>query len=101
MAIMRRHGYAEIQIAQVAKIIKKEELKRDAESQALENVVAIVFARYYLADFIATHPAYDDEKLVTILRKTLRKMDALGHAGVLALPMSREVKRVVDMALRL
>jgi hypothetical protein len=98
--IMRRHGYAEPRIAQVAKIIKKEELKRDGESQALENVVATVFVQYYLAEFIAAHPGYDDEKLVTILKKTLRKMDAVGHGGVLALPLSPQVKRVLDLALR-
>ena len=98
--IMRRHGYAETQTAQVAKIIKKEELKRDGESQALENVVAVVFAEYYLAEFVATHPDYDDEKLVTILKKTLRKMDPVGHSAVLALPLSPQVKRVLDLALR-
>src|SRR3954462_2010852 len=37
---------------------QKEELKRDGESQALENVVAVVFAQYYLAEFVATHPDY-------------------------------------------
>ena len=98
--IMRRHRYAEPRIAQVAKIIKKEELKRDGESQALENVVAVVFAEYYLAEFVATHPDYDDEKLVTILKKTLRKMDAVGHGAVLALPLSLQVKQVLDLALR-
>lgn len=97
-AIMRRHGYAEPAIAQVAKIIKKEDLKRDPESQALENVVAVVFVRHYLEAFLADHNTYDDDRIVTILRKTLRKMDATGHAAVLDLQVSAHVRRLIDMA---
>ncbi len=58
--IMRRHGYADGDIAQVVKIIRKEQLKRDPESQALENVVAVVFVQHYLDEFIAGHRDYDD-----------------------------------------
>ncbi len=99
-AIMRRHGYAERQVAHVAKIIKKEELKRDRESQALENIAAIVFAEHYLNEFVAAHEDYDEEKLVGILRKTLRKMDSIGHAAVLALQFPPHVKHIVDTALK-
>ncbi len=97
-AIMQRHGYAAADIAQVAKIIRKEELKRDPEAQALENVAAVVFVEHHLAEFLVTHPAYDDAKMIGILRKTLRKMDAVGHAAVLALVMPADVRRVVDLA---
>jgi len=99
-AIMRRHGYAENEIAQVAKIIRKEQLKRDPESQALENVVAVVFVEHYLDAFVAEHKDYDDAKLVDILKKTLRKMDATGHAAALALPLPAATVRLIDMALK-
>ena len=99
-AIMRRHGYAEGEIAQVVKIIRKEQLKRDPESQALENVVAVVFVQHYLEAFVADHKDYDDAKLAGILRKTLRKMDAAGHAAVLALPLSGGTGRLVGLALK-
>lgn len=98
--IMRRHGYDDSQIRQVAKIIRKEELKRDAESQALENVVAVVFARHYLEEFAAAHSDYDEEKLVGILRKTLRKMDAVGHAAVRAVKLAPDLQRAVEIASR-
>ena len=98
-AIMRRHGYTEGEIAQVVKIIRKEQLKRDPESQALENVVAVVFVQHYLEAFVADHKDYDDAKLAGILRKTLRKMDAAGHAAVLALPLSEGTGRLVGLAL--
>lgn len=99
-AIMRRHGYADDEIAQVVKIIKKEQLKRDPESQALENVVAVVFVQYYLDEFVADHKDYDDAKLADILKKTLRKMDPTGHAAALALPLPAATVRLIDLALK-
>lgn len=99
-AIMRRHGYADGEIAQVVKIIRKEQLKRDPESQALENVVAVVFVEYYLDEFVAEHRDYDDVRLVDILRKTLRKMDATGHAATLALNLPAATVRLIGMAMK-
>jgi len=99
-AIMRRHGYADDEIAQVVKIIRKEQLKRDPESQALENVVAVVFVQYYLDEFVAEHRDYDDARLADILRKTLRKMDATGHAAALALNLPAASLRLIDMAMK-
>lgn len=99
-AIMRRHGYADGEIAQVVKIIRKEQLKRDPESQALENVVAVVFVQHYLDEFIAEHKDYDDAKLADILKKTLRKMDSTGHTAALALKLPAATVRLIDMALK-
>ncbi len=97
-AIMGRHGYSEAPIAHVARMIKKQDLKRDPESQALENVVAVVFVQYYLEEFVAEHTDYPAVKLIGILRKTRRKMDAVGHAAVLALSLPPGVKQAVDTA---
>lgn len=99
-AILRRHGYSDGEIAQVVKIIRKEQLKRDPESQALENVVAVVFVQHYLDEFVAEHKDYDDAKLADILRKTLRKMDATGHTAALALDLPAATVRLIDMALK-
>jgi hypothetical protein len=98
--IMRRHGYGVDEIAQVVKIIRKEQLKRDPESQALENVVAVVFVDHYLDEFVAGHRDYDDTKLADILKKTLRKMDATGHAAALGLNLPEPTRRLIDMALK-
>jgi hypothetical protein len=99
-AILRRHGYADGEIAQVVKIIRKEQLKRDPESQALENVVAVVFVQHYLDEFVAEHEDYDDAKLADILRKTLRKMDATGHTAALGLDLPAATARLIEMALK-
>ena len=65
----------------MASLIRKENLKRDAEAQALEDVASIVFLEHYAADFAAKH---DPEKVVSILAKTLNKMSDHG-----ATPRSR------------
>lgn len=96
--IMYRHGYGEDEIARVGLLVKKEQLKRDPESQALENVVDVVFIEHYLDDFLAKYTGYDDDKIVDILGKTLRKMSPKGHAAALALPLPERNKKLVGAA---
>lgn len=97
--ILSRHGYDEDQIGRVAMLIRKEQLKKDPESQALENVVAIVFLEHYFEAFQAKHSDYDDDKFVDIIAKTLRKMSPRGHAAALALPLSERTRKLVAAAL--
>lgn len=94
--VMRKHGYDEAEVAHVAKLIQKKELKRDPESQALENVVGAVFVAHYLADFAEKH---DEPKLIDILRKTARKMDAEGLAAVGTLDLPPDVAQLIKKAL--
>ena len=96
--IMSRRGYDATSIAHVAKIIRKEDLKRDPDSQALENVVAVVFVEHHLDEFIASHADYSDDKIVTILKKTLRKMDPVGHAALAGIALSERAARLVTAA---
>lgn len=98
--ILRSRGYDEGQIAQVSKCIRKEDMKRDPDSQALENVAALVFTKHYLEAFAATHPDYDEEKLLDILRKTVRKMDAKGREALAHLPLPGGLRQYVETALR-
>lgn len=72
--IMRENGYDEAAIAHVGALIRKEQLKKDPESQALENIAAVVFLEHYLDDFLAKYDGYADDKIVDILGKTLCKM---------------------------
>ena len=84
-AILRDAGYDDATIARVGSLIRKEALKTDAEAQALEDVVDLVFLESYLADFVAEHPGYDEAKFVDILKKTGRKMSARGREAALTL----------------
>lgn len=96
--IMRANGYDEAATAHVAALIRKEQLKKDPESQALENVAAVVFLEHYFEDFLVKYEGYDDEKIVDILGKTLCKMSPRGHAAALALPLPERARALVSAA---
>ncbi|MDH3286869.1 MAG: DUF4202 domain-containing protein [Betaproteobacteria bacterium] len=77
--ILREAGYDESMVSRVAKLLRKEGIKRDTEVQLLEDVAALVFLEHYLADFARQHEGYDEAKLLDILGKTLRKMSPEGR----------------------
>jgi hypothetical protein len=67
----------------VQALICKERLKRDPDSQLVEDVVDLVFLEHYLERFVAEHPEYDEAKLADILQKTWAKMSPRGHEAAL------------------
>ncbi len=97
--IMRRHGYSEDEIAEVRKLVRKEQLKKDKLSQALENVVDVVFVEHYLQPFIDKYSHYDEDKLVDIVAKTLLKMSPKGHREALALDLPEGHRRLIEKAI--
>jgi hypothetical protein len=68
----------------VARIIRKEGIKRDAEVQVLEDVACLVFLRWYCAGFAAGR---DAEQIYRIVAKTARKMSAGGRAAAAELDL--------------
>jgi hypothetical protein len=97
--ILTRHGYSGAEIDHIAKLIKKEQLKKDRESQALENVVDVVFVEHYIQEFLAKYHSYDEDKLVDIVGKILRKMTPKGHSEVLALQLRPEIRSLINKAM--
>lgn len=93
--ILADHNYTPDEIARVALLIRKEHLKTDPDSQALENVVGVVFIEHYLGDFLVKHTVYDEAKIVGILGKTLRKMSPAGHAEALNLDIPETSRRLI------
>ena len=69
--VLAEIGYEQEMIDRVAFLLQKKRLKRDPETQALEDVICLVFLEHYFEDFAAKHP---EEKVIDILRKTWRKM---------------------------
>ncbi len=89
--IMADAGYAEDDIAQASKMLTKQGLKRDAQVQALEDVICFTFIRWYLGDFMAAIP---DEKMDRIIQKTAAKMSPEGRARALEeFPMPEALAR--------
>ena len=97
--IMRRHGYSEEEIAEVQKLVRKEQLKKDRLSQALENVVDVVFVEHYLEPFLKKYSHYDEDKRVDIIAKTLLKMSPKGHREALSLNLPEEHRRLIEKAI--
>lgn len=97
--MMRARGYDDAAADHVGALIRKEKLKKDPESQALENVAAIVFLEHYFDDFHEKYKDYDDDKIVDILGKTLCKMSPKGHAAALALPLPERTRGLVAAAI--
>jgi hypothetical protein len=82
---MAEAGYDAEAIGRMRSIVLKERLKRDAEAQALEDCACLVFLENEFATFVAKNTDYDEEKWLTILRKTWVKMSDNGHALALGL----------------
>ncbi len=97
--IMAAHGFGQPEIDRVGLLLRKEQLKKDRDSQALENVVDVVFVEHYFDDFLAKYTAYDDAKLIDIVAKTLRKMSPKGHQAVLALDLPERTRRLIEGAI--
>ena len=93
---MAQAGYSEDDCARTRYLIQKRGLRSDAETQALEDVICLVFLQYYLEDFAAKHPR---DKLIDIIAKTWGKMSPRGHEAALALPLAPAMAELVEAAL--
>jgi hypothetical protein len=94
--LLRQAGYDDGTIGRVRSLLKKERIKTDPESQALEDVICLCFLENYFADFA---PKHEEEKVIGILQKTWAKMSPVGHAAALKLEMPPEALRLVEQAL--
>jgi hypothetical protein len=94
--IMRQHGYEEDTIQRVTEFLQKRRLKTDPEVQTLEDVICLVFLKYYFAEFSAKHP---DEKIIEIVQKTWKKMSDKAHKAALQLSFSDREGKLIEKAL--
>ncbi len=94
--IMARVGYDGATIQRTADLLQKKHLKRNAETQMLEDVICLVFLENEFDGFAAKQT---EEKIIDILRKTWRKMSETGHQAALGLELSPTAKRLVEKAL--
>lgn len=95
-AILRQTGYGEAFVERVSSLLKKKNLKTDAECQTLEDVICLVFLEYEFADFAAQH---DDEMLIRILQRTWVKMSERGRDAALQLELPERLAELVGRAL--
>jgi hypothetical protein len=94
--ILKNVGYDQTTIDSVAFLLEKKQLKKNEETQTLEDVICLVFLEYYFAPFAQK---YSEEKLIDILQKTWRKMSEKGQEAALKLPLSANSLALVGKAL--
>lgn len=94
--LMAEAGYGQAEIDRVESLLRKERLKQDAEAQALEDVICLVFLEHEAPEFIARH---DDDKVRDILAKTAKKMSAEGLRAAGGVPMVDRLQRLLGEAL--
>jgi len=96
-AILREVGYDQEMIDMVAFLLEKKQLKKNAGTQTLEDVICLVFLEYYFEPFSHKYP---EDKLIDILQKTWRKMSKKGHDAALGLPLSKDSLELIGKALK-
>jgi hypothetical protein len=94
--ILRQAGYDDHTIDRVRALLRKTQLKHDAEVQCLEDVACLVFLESYFAAFAAQQ---DEEKIIGIVQKTWRKMSPRGQQMALTLELPPRARDLVEKAL--
>ncbi|WP_445734586.1 DUF4202 domain-containing protein [Mariniflexile sp.] len=94
--ILKDVGYDAEFMERVSFLINKKLIKKNEESQTIEDVICLVFLDYYFEEFAAKH---DDEKLIDILKKTWVKMSDEGHAEALKIKYSDKSSALVKRAI--
>ncbi|WP_255210963.1 DUF4202 domain-containing protein [Methylogaea oryzae] len=70
-ALLAQAGYGEETVERVGRMLRKRGLKREADTQLIEDVACLVFLEHYFGGFA---PGHDEAKVVDIVRKTWKKM---------------------------
>lgn len=90
--ILRDCGYDDETISKVKALLLKKNLSQNPDTQLIEDVICLVFVEFYLDDFIKKH---SEEKMVDILKKTLKKISPRGIEAALKISMTDEVKALI------
>tara|TARA_R110001592_G_scaffold140977_4_gene362185 strand:- start:620 stop:1210 length:591 start_codon:yes stop_codon:yes gene_type:complete len=95
-SILQDVGYNQDTIAKVRFLLEKKQLKKNDETQTIEDVICLVFLEYYFEPFALKHP---EDKTIEILKKTWRKMSVKGQEAALKLPLSKYASELIFKAL--
>jgi len=96
--ILTSVGYDAELVDKVSFLLQKKQLKRNEETQLLEDVICLVFLEFYFEKF---SQKYSEEKLIDVLQKTWKKMSEDGQSAALQLNLSEASLGLVKLALGL
>ncbi|MCK8123821.1 DUF4202 domain-containing protein [Pseudoalteromonas sp. 2CM39R] len=100
-ALMKTAGYAPKECERVYAAVAKKNIKRNPDSQLIEDIASLVFIEHYMLDFASSKPDYDEQKWLGIIRKTWQKMSNEAHDFVLAgnISLPEPLKPLITKAL--
>ena len=93
--ILQQVGYDDQTIHRVRSLLKKEKLKHDPQTQALEDVACLVFLENYFSDFSHKH---EEKKILGILKRTWSKMSPRGRDAAMQLQLTEESRALIIKA---
>ncbi|SNR75370.1 DUF4202 domain-containing protein [Lutibacter flavus] len=94
--ILLEVGYNSELIKEIEFLLLKKQLKKNRDTQALEDVVCLVFLEFY---FLKFSKKYSEEKLIAIVQKTWKKMSKKGHEAALKLKLPKVALALITKAL--
>ena len=94
--ILGKIGYSEDSINAVKFLLLKKQLKKNIDTQTLEDVACLVFLEFYFLQF---SEKYSENKLIGIIQKTWKKMSDKGHKAALELKFSPNALSLITKAL--
>jgi len=94
--LLKDVGYDDAMIDKVTFLLQKKQLKKNEETQLLEDVICLVFLEFYFEKFAKK---YSEEKLIDIVQKTWAKMSNKGHDAALKLDFSEFSSNLIQKAL--
>ncbi len=94
--VLKAVGYDNSTIEEVQKINLKKGLKTDPSVQAIEDALCLVFLEHQFESCLIK---WEEEKTISILRKTWGKMSEIAHNAALELPMTESASALIKKAL--
>jgi hypothetical protein len=94
--ILSELGYDDATLERVQRIVRKQDLKADPDVQTMEDALCLSFLEHELQEFAGRH---EDDKVISILRKTWRKMSQHAREAALSLPLDERSAALVAKAL--
>lgn len=96
--VMTEAGYDAVDVRRAQDLVRKKNLRRDADAQALEDSLCLVFLETQLGTFRTRQP---DDRTAEVLRKTWQKMSDEARALAVELELSPNDRRFLLDALEL
>lgn len=91
--ILEKAGVPPDFIARVSKLLRKQGLGRDPQTQILEDCACLVFLELFYSDFA---PTQDRAKMAGIVKKTLERMSDSAKTHAMQLPAAAHVKELLS-----